>query len=85
MKCFIRVVVVFYISLFLFLTSRCILFLQAQTNSANLEKKQKKFDQQINEWKIRCDELQTEVDNAQKEARNYSTEVSQQAFSLYLP
>ena len=52
------------------------LFLTAQTNSANLEKKQKKFDQQINEWKIRCDELQTEVDSAQKEARNYSTEVS---------
>ena len=50
---------------------------QAQTNSANLEKKQKKFDQQINEWKLRCDELQAEVDNAQKEARNYSTEVSQ--------
>ena len=26
---------------------------------------------------MRCDELQAEVDSAQKEARNYSTEVSQ--------
>lgn len=56
--------------------------LQAQTNCANLEKKQKKFDQQINEWKIRCDELQADVDNAQKEARNYSTEVGHHIVSL---
>ena len=61
--------------------------LQVQTNS---EEKQNKFDQQIYEWKIRCDELQAEVDNAQKELRNYSTEVSQETtrqscLSLYLP
>lgn len=56
---------------------------QATTNANNLEKKQKKFDQQINEWKIRCDELQAEVDSAQKEARSYSTEVSyRSAFDL---
>lgn len=55
---------------------------QVQTNCANLEKKQKKFDQQINEWKIRCDELQADVDNAQKEARNYSTEVGHHIVSL---
>ena len=49
---------------------------QAQTNNATLEKKQKKIDQEINEWKSRLDDVQIELDNAQKEARNYSTEVS---------
>ena len=40
-----------------------------------MDKKQKKVDQQIAEWKHKCDEIQTEMEKAQKDARNYSSEV----------
>ena len=40
-----------------------------------MEKKQKKVDSQINEWKIKCSELQSEIDVAQKNARVASSEV----------
>ena len=40
-----------------------------------MEKKQKKVDSQINEWKIKCSELQSEIDIAQKNARVASSEV----------
>lgn len=43
--------------------------------ASNLEKKQKKVDQQINEWKLKCDELSGELDKSQKDAREFSTEV----------
>ena len=48
---------------------------QAQTASAQLDKKQKKIDQSIAEWKSRCENLSSELENAQREARTYSTEV----------
>lgn len=40
-----------------------------------MEKKQKKVDAQINEWKLKCDEIQNELDKSQKDAREYSAEV----------
>ena len=46
---------------------------QAQANS--MEKKQKKVDAQINEWKQKCADLQGEVDKAQKDSRVASSEV----------
>ena len=48
---------------------------KAQAQASNLEKKQKKFDQQINEWKIKCDEIQADLDKSQRDARGYSTEL----------
>ena len=48
---------------------------QAQAQASNLEKKQKKVDQQINEWKLKCDEIQAELEKAQKDARSFSSEV----------
>ena len=50
---------------------------KAQTNAGALDKKQKKFDQQINEWKLRYEGATEDLENAQKEARGYSTEVRQ--------
>ena len=49
--------------------------LQVSNERANLEKKQKKIDQQINEWKGRIEDLQAELEASQKDARNASTEV----------
>lgn len=49
--------------------------LQERSNSAALENKQKKIDQQITEWRSKYESKQAELENAQKEARNYSTEV----------
>ena len=34
-----------------------------------------KVDQQINEWKVKCDEIQVELENAQKDSRAHFTEV----------
>lgn len=48
---------------------------KAQTSSANLDKKQKKFDQQINEWKLKYEGVTEDLEAAQREARGYSTEV----------
>lgn len=59
---------------YLFITITIDLF-QAQAQASNLEKKQKKVDQQINEWKLKCDEIQADLDKAQRDARGYSTEV----------
>ena len=50
---------------------------QTQAQASNLEKKQKKVDQQINEWKLKCDEIQADLDKAQRDVRSYSTEVRQ--------
>ena len=46
-----------------------------QSSYANVEKAQKKFDQEIATWKGKVEELQNELDNSQKECRNYSTEL----------
>merc|ERR1719431_2438248 len=48
---------------------------RAQAQAFGLEKKQKKVDAQIGEWKSKCDEVQMECDKAQRDARNYSTEL----------
>ena len=51
---------------------------QAQAQANNLEKKQKKVDQSIQEWKQKCDEVQGELEKSQKDARANSTEVNLQ-------
>merc|ERR1711931_571537 len=48
---------------------------RAQAQAFGLEKKQKKVDAQIGEWKAKCDEIQAESDKASRDARNYSTEL----------
>ena len=48
---------------------------KAQTNAAALDKKQKKFDQQINEWKQKYEGATEDLEAAQREARGFSTEV----------
>merc|ERR1712096_568134 len=48
---------------------------RAQAQASTMEKKQKKVDAQINEWKQKCADLQGEVDKAQKDSRNASSEV----------
>jgi len=47
---------------------------KAQSIANSLEKKQKKFDALINEWKGKCDETQIELDTALKNVRNYSAD-----------
>ncbi|MBN3312154.1 MYH16 protein, partial [Atractosteus spatula] len=42
---------------------------------AALDKKQRTFDKMIAEWSQKCEELQLELDNSQKECRSYMTEV----------
>merc|ERR1712119_269883 len=48
---------------------------RAQAQASTMEKKQKKVDAQINEWKQKCNDLQGEVDKSQKDARVASSEV----------
>ncbi|XP_066545566.1 myosin-16 [Amia ocellicauda] len=43
--------------------------------AAALDKKQRTFDKMIAEWSQKCEELQVELDNSQKECRSYMTEV----------
>lgn len=50
-------------------------FLQSNANANNLEKKQRAFDKTIGEWQAKCNDLQSELENAQKEARGYSAEL----------
>ncbi|ROT74109.1 myosin heavy chain type b [Penaeus vannamei] len=45
---------------------------QGLANAA--EKRQKTFDRVVSEWKIKVDQLATELDASQKECRQYSTE-----------
>lgn len=49
--------------------------LQANSYAQSLEKKQKGFDKVIDEWKKKCSDLAAELDNSQRDARNFSTEV----------
>ena len=46
-----------------------------QSNYANVEKAQKKFDSEIATWKSKVEDLQNELENSQKECRNYTTEL----------
>ena len=49
--------------------------LQSRNDAANLEKKQKKIDQQIAESKSKYEAKEAELEDARREARNYNTEV----------
>ena len=46
-----------------------------RNTSAALDKKQKKIDQQIAEWKTKMDSLQVELDTSEAQVRTYGTEV----------
>ena len=46
-----------------------------RNNSVALDKKQKKIDQQIAEWKSKVDSLQVELDTSESQVRAYGTEV----------
>ncbi len=48
---------------------------KANANAASMEKKQKMFDKLIQEWKQKCEDLTLELEGAQKESRQLSTEV----------
>ena len=43
--------------------------------ASNLEKKQRVFDRTIGEWQTKVRDLQTELENAQKESRTCSAEL----------
>ncbi|ELW64891.1 Myosin-7 [Tupaia chinensis] len=47
---------------------------KANAAAAALDKKQRVFDKMLAEWQQKCEELQVEVDSAQKECRMYMTE-----------
>uniref|UniRef100_A0A8C6Y7E2 Myosin heavy chain 16 n=1 Tax=Naja naja TaxID=35670 RepID=A0A8C6Y7E2_NAJNA len=47
---------------------------KANAACAVLDKKQRAFDKMLSEWQQKCEELQLEVDNSQKECRMYMTE-----------
>ena len=49
--------------------------MQANANANALEKKQRVFDKTIQEWQSKVADLQSELENAQKEARSYSAEL----------
>lgn len=48
---------------------------RAAAYAAALEKKQKAFDRIIEEWKKKCDDLSAELEAAQRDNRNLSTEL----------
>lgn len=48
---------------------------RARSLANQMEKKAKAFDKTVAEWKQRCDDFAVELDNSQKECRNYSTEL----------
>jgi len=48
---------------------------RAKSLASQMEKKAKAFDKTVAEWKQRCDDSAVELDNSQKECRNYSTEL----------
>lgn len=48
---------------------------QAQTIAAQADKKQRAFDKAIDEWKRKVFDLQTELENAQREGRENAAEV----------
>merc|ERR1712115_466401 len=48
---------------------------QAQILNAAMEKKAKQFDRIVGEWKSKVDSLGMDLDNAQKETRNVSSEL----------
>merc|ERR1712180_42454 len=48
---------------------------QAQLLNAAMEKKAKQFDRIVGEWKSKVDSLGMDLDNAQKETRNVSSEL----------
>uniref|UniRef100_A0A2K5P7S3 Myosin heavy chain 16 n=1 Tax=Cercocebus atys TaxID=9531 RepID=A0A2K5P7S3_CERAT len=47
---------------------------KANAAAAALDKKQRLFDKMLAEWQQKCEELQVELDNSQKECRMYMTE-----------
>merc|ERR1739838_579762 len=48
---------------------------RANTAINGLEKKQRHFDQEISAWKQKVEELQSEVDLAQRDSRDHQTEM----------
>lgn len=48
---------------------------KANSGAASMEKKQKLFDRLISEWKQKCEDLTLELENSQKESRQYSIEI----------
>merc|ERR1712048_181814 len=48
---------------------------KAHTAAANMEKKQKKVDSQIAEWKAKADAIQAELDQSQRSERNAASEI----------
>merc|ERR1712015_397703 len=48
---------------------------QAQIMNAAMEKKAKQFDRIVGEWKSKVDSLTMDLDNAQKDTRNASSEL----------
>lgn len=44
-------------------------------DAAAMDKKQKQFDKLINEWRQKCEDVTVELENSQKEVRQYSTEL----------
>lgn len=48
--------------------------MQLQAINAQGEKRQRQFDKLVDEWKRKVNDLQTELDNAQKDARSHAAE-----------
>merc|ERR1739846_173910 len=48
---------------------------QAQLLNASMEKKAKHFDKIVGEWKLKVDSTSMDLDTAQKECRNASSEL----------
>jgi myosin protein heavy chain len=45
---------------------------RANSLANSLEKRQKQFDKVVDEWKLKCDALQQELEAAQRDTRNVS-------------
>ncbi len=48
---------------------------RAQSYASQLEKRQKGFDKVVEDWRRKTDDLSAELDAAQRECRNLSTDV----------
>jgi len=52
--------------------------LQAQTIAAQSDKRQRQFDKSIDDWKRKVTDLQSELEQAQRDSRDHAAEVYRQ-------
>jgi len=57
---------------------------EANDNVYTVERKQKQFEKLIGEWKLKCEDFSVELEASQREARQYSADLSKVKWLLFL-